>query len=257
MSCTYGPWLICAVAAVACGVRGDPAAAADSAGAASDTDTAPGSDPGSDADYVVNQVHITWTLGLVDGRLGDVPGVTEAVTLHFSDAARWQGDFDARRGQCMVVLDPALAGVVDWSADLRGMLAAWEFSDAEAAALGTAGDCARADLDAVDGDPVAWLRGQRLGFGLRPPPPAAAARLAERYGPDPAVLGALLQGVVRGLGGRPARMDRDHVVFSFATDALGVVVDQDGEDVWMNLATQPILRDGVFVGRPLGAPVAL
>lgn len=230
---------------------GDAGGGGDGGDGGDDTGGAPDTGEAPEYDYVVDQFQVTWTLGLVNGVQGDVPGVTEAVTVHFTNARRWRDDFTARRGQCMVVLDPALATPVDWYADVPGILSAWEFEDAGAAALGTSGDCPLADLSAVGGDPVAWLGGKRIGFGLAQPTEAASAAFADRFSDYEEVSASLLQGVILTDYNERLRYYDDQYVISYETDALGVVVDEAGDDVLLDARSQLFLMDGVFIGRPL------
>lgn len=227
-------------------------AAADSGAEGGEGHGGDGADTGSplEYDYVVDQLQVTWALGLVRGAHGDVPGVTEALRLHFTEARRWADDFAARRGQCVLVLDPSLAAPVEWSAEVPTILAAWELSDAGAAVLRAEGDCEAAELSAVGGDPEAWLAGKTLGFGLAHPTEAAAAAYAARFTDYASVAPAVLQGVLHtDLDGALRFTDQQYTV-SYEIDALGVVADEAGADRLLDTRGAVTLSDGLFLGRP-------
>jgi hypothetical protein len=179
------------------------------------------------------------------------------VTVHFTNARRWRDDFEARRGQCTVLLDPALAAPVDWFADVPTVLSAWEFEDAGAAALATGGDCPLADLTAVGGDPVDWLAGKRIGFGLARPTDDASAAFADAFSDYDAVSQALLQGVILTDYNDRLRYYDEQYVVSYETDELGVVVDEAGADQLLDVSDDLFLMDGVFIGRPFSSAFPL
>ena len=238
----------------------DADADADSdADADADADSGEPDDTGApvEFDYVVDQMQVTWALGLVGGAHGDVPGVAESVRLHFTEARRWRDDFNARRGQCVLVLDPSLAAPVDWYADVPTILAAWELADAGAAIQGVEGDCDQADLSALGGDPEVWLAGKVLGFGIAHPTEEARAAYAARFSDYEALAPALLQGIIHTDYDGTLRFSGEQYVLGFETDGLGVVEDEAGVDQPLDTERAIFLSDGYFVGRPFSSAFGL